>query len=182
MASPQKTRVKFNPNPPAGLSQAVDCGESHVPPPWSPLLPRSWSGWVSDAGDLHSADGVRPPRAQKRGPSVCCCGCMGTRHGPMSSAFLWTPLPSSSLPIHVTVPTEEPYFLCSASWWQSELFSSFQYPFSFPLVSTSGACDEVLLKPSLEVLPGPTRTTTRVTFNFTWIYGSVNGKPCLYYL
>ena len=42
----------------------------------------------------------------------------GERHDPMSSAF-----PSKS---PVTVPTDEPYFLCSASRWQSELFSSFQ--------------------------------------------------------
>lgn len=45
----------------------------------------------------------------------------GERHDPMSSAFLRkTP---------VTVPTDEPYFLCSAFRWQSELFSSFQYTF-----------------------------------------------------
>lgn len=112
----------------------------------------------------------------------------GTRYNPMSSAFLRkTP---------VTVPTGEPFFLCSASWWQSELFTFFAV-FSIELhfgvkvgVASSWhkvrkLCScltcwfRVWFRPFLQVLVPNKNNWVSMTYQG---FGSVNGKPCLYYL
>lgn len=132
----------------------------------------------------------------------CMGGQVGERHDPPTSPPCQVPSSFKKKKKHnnkktpVTVPTDEPYFLCSASWWQSELFSSFvcfRYHFSRchsaeraspqfhcqeARKQTTG-CFRVRFRPFLEVLV-PTRSPNRVTLTFTRIIGSVNGKPCLY--
>lgn len=110
--------------------EAVDCGEVvfrlHI---LCFLLPLSVVVKVDLSWNLHLADGVSPQCAQTR-TLVRCCRCMGKRHDPRVKC-----LPKKT---PVTVPTDEPFFLCSASWWQSELYSSF---FFFLFIWCQEACD-----------------------------------------
>lgn len=84
----------------------------------------------------------------------------------------------------VTVPTDEPF--CSASWWQSELFSSFQHTLCFTLGACCSTttwtlsfyqtcCSRVRIQ-AVSRGTSPTRTIATLT---SWDLGLVNEKPCL---